>query len=204
MGGAVYVEVCVGEALPRIPPQLLLLHIHPLHAPRAPTQCLLGVSVGVWVRCQVEGGTTLNPPSASPPGAKMAGGAENLLVATHTKALLLYRGSVLTWAAKMDTQPVSQGWQGRMQGGQVRRAGQAEGGRAGQGGAGLGRAGWEGRARWAGRAVGLGKQGCHKMWTYTIGQGRSGQVPFHHPPEADLVAPLTTSTTSPNHLNHLP
>ncbi|GFR41608.1 hypothetical protein Agub_g2332 [Astrephomene gubernaculifera] len=36
------------------------------------------------------------------PGAKAPGGPENLLVATHTRALLVYRSSVLTWAAKAD------------------------------------------------------------------------------------------------------
>ncbi|GIM12857.1 hypothetical protein Vretimale_16089, partial [Volvox reticuliferus] len=41
------------------------------------------------------------------PGAKTPGGAENLLVATHTKALLVYRTSVLSWAAKADLQPVA-------------------------------------------------------------------------------------------------
>ncbi|KXZ41737.1 BBS9 protein [Gonium pectorale] len=41
------------------------------------------------------------------PGAKTPGGPENLLVATHTRALLVYRSSVLTWAAKADLQPVA-------------------------------------------------------------------------------------------------
>ncbi|KAG2452068.1 hypothetical protein HYH02_003104 [Chlamydomonas schloesseri] len=41
------------------------------------------------------------------PGAKTPGGAENLLVATHTKALLVYRTTVLSWAAKHDLQPVA-------------------------------------------------------------------------------------------------
>lgn len=41
------------------------------------------------------------------PGAKTQGGAENLLVATHTKALLVYRTSMLSWAAKADHQPVA-------------------------------------------------------------------------------------------------
>ncbi|KAG2488148.1 hypothetical protein HYH03_013291 [Edaphochlamys debaryana] len=39
------------------------------------------------------------------PGAKTPGGPENLLVATHTKALLVYRTTVLSWAAKADAQP---------------------------------------------------------------------------------------------------
>jgi len=41
------------------------------------------------------------------PGAKVPGGVENLLVATHTRALLVYRGNVLSWAARMDMQPVA-------------------------------------------------------------------------------------------------
>ncbi|GLC42379.1 Protein PTHB1 [Pleodorina starrii] len=41
------------------------------------------------------------------PGAKTPGGTENLLVATHTKALLVYRTTVLSWAAKSDVQPVA-------------------------------------------------------------------------------------------------
>ncbi|MEW5301465.1 MAG: hypothetical protein WDW36_004324 [Sanguina aurantia] len=41
------------------------------------------------------------------PGSKAQGGAENLMVVTHTANLLVYRGSQLCWAAKMDTQPVA-------------------------------------------------------------------------------------------------
>eukprot|EP00877_Chromochloris_zofingiensis_P007511 jgi/Chrzof1/3012/Cz12g08060.t1 len=32
---------------------------------------------------------------------------DNLLVATHTKALLVYQGATLSWAAKLETQPVA-------------------------------------------------------------------------------------------------
>ncbi|GAX83403.1 hypothetical protein CEUSTIGMA_g10828.t1 [Chlamydomonas eustigma] len=41
------------------------------------------------------------------PGAKTAGGPENLLVATHTRNLLVYRGTTLAWSAHTDTQPVA-------------------------------------------------------------------------------------------------
>ena len=34
------------------------------------------------------------------PGAKMPGGPENLLVATHTRNLQVYRGNVLVWSAR--------------------------------------------------------------------------------------------------------
>lgn len=34
----------------------------------------------------------------------MAGGSDNLLVATHTRNLLLYRDVTLLWAAKTDTE----------------------------------------------------------------------------------------------------
>ena len=40
-------------------------------------------------------------------GAKAPGGPENLLVATHTRNMLVYRGSTLVWAARADTQPVA-------------------------------------------------------------------------------------------------
>ncbi|KAL6763407.1 PTHB1 N-terminus-domain-containing protein [Haematococcus lacustris] len=39
--------------------------------------------------------------------SKLPGGLENLLVASHNKALLVYRGNVLCWAARMDSQPVA-------------------------------------------------------------------------------------------------
>jgi len=35
------------------------------------------------------------------------GEADNLLVATHTKALLVYQGSALVWAARLEVQPVA-------------------------------------------------------------------------------------------------
>ena len=48
------------------------------------------------------------PPSTPfPSGARSAGGPENLLVATHTRSLLVYRGSTLAWSARGDTQPAA-------------------------------------------------------------------------------------------------
>ena len=51
----------------------------------------------------------LPPHTRSPPitGARSAGGPENLLVATHTRSLLVYRGSKLAWSARGDTQPAA-------------------------------------------------------------------------------------------------
>ena len=51
----------------------------------------------------------LPPHTRSPPitGARSAGGPENLLVATHTRSLLVYRGSTLAWSARGDTQPAA-------------------------------------------------------------------------------------------------
>ena len=40
-------------------------------------------------------------------GARTAGGPENLLGATHTRNLLVYRGTSLAWSARADTQPVA-------------------------------------------------------------------------------------------------
>jgi Bardet-Biedl syndrome 9 protein len=42
-----------------------------------------------------------------PPVASAPGGEENLLVATHTKALLVYRGNTLAWSARTEIQPVA-------------------------------------------------------------------------------------------------
>eukprot|EP00775_Hariotina_reticulata_P008314 gene8314-8499_t len=51
---------------------------------------------------------------AFPAGSRGSGGdltisspPENLLIATHTKALLVYRGQQLAWAAKLELQPVA-------------------------------------------------------------------------------------------------
>jgi hypothetical protein len=61
-------------------------------------------------------------------GAKLPGGPENLLVASHNKALHVYRGNVLCWAARTDTQPVAVRVADIMTNtGQVREGGQMDG-----------------------------------------------------------------------------
>jgi hypothetical protein len=48
------------------------------------------------------------PAPPDPAGSSGAGGAaDSLLVSTHTRALLVYQGSALAWAARLDLQPVA-------------------------------------------------------------------------------------------------
>jgi hypothetical protein len=47
------------------------------------------------------------PYPAPPPAGGAAPGGDNLLVATHTRALLVYQGAALAWAARLELQPVA-------------------------------------------------------------------------------------------------
>lgn len=51
--------------------------------------------------------TYTHNPTAASAAAKSQGGPESLLIATHTRSLLVYRGSALAWAARAESQPVA-------------------------------------------------------------------------------------------------